>query len=138
MRSADFIKVMQTGGIQTSADPSVPSDQREALHAQFRMQELTVVAETAHQARKLITAHAHGGPSAGWLVEAGFDAVQHGTFFTQEDLERMAERGTFLVATTGYLNPAPGTPRQRCLLSRLRTAGERWTRVARCIAWRAS
>ena len=109
-RGADFVKVMQTGLIQSSTDPNVPTDQAGTLRPQFTLEELTVMAETAHQAGKLITAHAHGGPSAGWLVEAGFDAVQHGTFFTREDLERMAERGTFLVASIGYLSPDPGTP----------------------------
>ena len=109
-RGADFIKVIQTGLIQSSTDPNVSTDQAGALRPEFTLDELTVMAETAHQAGKLITAHAHGGLSARWLVEAGFDAIQHGTFFTREDLERMAERGTFLVATTGYLSPDPGTP----------------------------
>ena len=109
-RGADFVKVIQTGLIQTSTDPNVPTDQAGTLRPQFTLDELTVMAETAHQAGKLITAHAHGGLSARWLVEAGFDAIQHGTFFTREDLERMAERGTFLVASIGYLSPDPGTP----------------------------
>ena len=109
-KGADLIKVLVTGNIHYSRDPNVPSDPKEALRAQFTLEELTVMAETAHQAGKPITAHAHGGPSARWLVEAGFDAIQHGTFLTREDLERMAERGTFLVATTGYLSPEPGSP----------------------------
>ena len=109
-RGADFIKVIQTGLISGSTDPNVPTDQAGTLRPQFSLEELTAAADTAHQEGKLITAHAHGGLSARWLVEAGFDAVQHGTFFTREDLERMAKRGTFLVATTGYLSPDPGTP----------------------------
>jgi len=109
-KGADFIKVLATGNVHSSHDPNVPSDPQEALRAQFTLDELTVMADTAHQAGVLITAHAHGGPSARWLVEAGFDAIQHCTFFTREDLERMAERGTILVATTGYLSPDPGSP----------------------------
>ena len=109
---ADLIKVEATGAIHYSRDPNVPSDPKESLRSFFTLDEYTLMAETAHQMSKPITAHAHGGPAARWLVEAGFDAIQHCSFFTREDLERMAERGTFLVATIGYLSPEPGSPEE--------------------------
>ena len=109
-KGADVIKVSQTGAIQNSYDPNVQSDPEAPLRPRFTSEELRIMAREAHQSGVLITAHAHGGPSAGWLIEAGFDAIEHCTFFTREDLELMADRGTFLVATTGYLNLDPGTP----------------------------
>ena len=108
-KGADVIKVSQTGAIQNSYDPNVQSDPEAPLRPRFTSEELRIMAREAHQSGVLITAHAHGGPSAGWLIEAGFDAIEHCTFFTREDLELMADRGTFLVATTGYLNLDPGT-----------------------------
>ena len=111
-QGADFIKVMQTGPVSHSDSSAGGTDQAGTLRPQFSHEELCLMAETAHQAGKPITAHAHGGASAQWLVEAGFDAIQHCTFFTREDLQRMAERGTILVATTGFMSPDPGSPEE--------------------------
>jgi imidazolonepropionase-like amidohydrolase len=46
-----------------------------------------------------ISAHAHGADIITANVEAGFDSIEHGSDLTDETVELMADRGTFLVPT---------------------------------------
>ena len=47
-----------------------------------------------------VAAHAHGDDGIRAAIEAGIDCIEHGSLATDETLELMVERGTFLVATT--------------------------------------
>src|SRR5262249_12113440 len=56
--------------------------------------------DEAHRAGLKVAAHAHGDAGIRAAIEAGFDCIEHGSLATDETLDLMVERGTFLVATT--------------------------------------
>lgn len=104
-RGADVVKLMVTGGISTPG--SVPTT------PEYTREEIAAAVEEAHNAGRKIAVHAHGGPAARWAIELGVDSVEHGVFLTREDLEAMAERGTWLVVTYGVMRRGvtqPGLP----------------------------
>jgi imidazolonepropionase-like amidohydrolase len=47
-----------------------------------------------------VTAHCFGEAVLPGLIEAGIDCIEHGSLASDETLDLMVERGTFLVATT--------------------------------------
>ena len=89
----DYIKVFVSGG--------ATSQHTGTLTSEMTKREIEVVIEEAHTAGKRVGAHTHGGIAATWTIEAGVDAVEHGCFFTEAQLEAMRERGTYLVSTSG-------------------------------------
>jgi imidazolonepropionase-like amidohydrolase len=108
-RGVDVIKVMATGGNMTPGGPS-PED------AQYSRRQLTVFAAAAHDAGLPITAHAHGAGGASDAIAAGFDALEHGGFWTADGayvepavVADMTRKGVFVVATAaqgGLPDPA--------------------------------
>lgn len=89
---AEVIKVCASGGIMSHAGP--------AGAQQYSLEELRAVADEAHRAGLRVAAHAHGDAAIRAAVEAGIDCIEHGSLASDETLALMAERGTFLVATT--------------------------------------
>jgi imidazolonepropionase-like amidohydrolase len=88
---ADWIKIMGTGGVMSQHDdPEV---------AAYTQEEMNAFADEAHRHKKKITAHIHGDSGGRMAVEAGFDSIEHGTLLSQETIELMAERGTWLIPT---------------------------------------
>ena len=67
---------------------------------QYSDEELRAIADEAHRAGLKVAAHAHGDSGIRAAVEAGIDCIEHGSLASEETLELMVERGTFLVATT--------------------------------------
>lgn len=67
---------------------------------QYSDEELRAIADEAHRAGLRVAAHAHGDDGIRAAIEAGFDCIEHGSLATEETLDLMVERGTFLVATT--------------------------------------
>ncbi len=65
----------------------------------YSREEIHAAIEEAHRADLPVTAHLHGGAGFRWALEAGIDCVEHGAYLTQEDLDLMAEKGTWLVPT---------------------------------------
>jgi imidazolonepropionase-like amidohydrolase len=47
-----------------------------------------------------VAAHAHGDDGIRAAIEAGIDCIEHGSLMSDETLDLLIERGTFLVATT--------------------------------------
>lgn len=89
----DFIKFMITGGMSTEgSDPRVP---------EYTKEEIAAAVEEAHRANKKIAAHAHGGEGITWGIEAGIDSIEHGILMTEEQIELAAEKGTYIVVTSG-------------------------------------
>ncbi len=90
---ADVIKVMATGAVMT------PGEQPGA--SQFTFEELCAAAEEAHKAGRKVAAHAHGSAGILTAVLAGTDTIEHGSLLCEspEAIQRMAERGVFLVPT---------------------------------------
>jgi len=92
---ADFIKIFASGGILGPPE--------EVLRPAYAAGEIQAAVEEAHGARRMIVAHCHGGPAADACIEAGVDILEHGWLLSREQLERMAERGTWLCVTLGVL-----------------------------------
>jgi imidazolonepropionase-like amidohydrolase len=88
---ADVIKITATGGVLSVAkDGSGP---------QFTMEELRAVVEISNEYGMITAAHAHGAEGMKRAVEAGITTIEHGTLMTEEVMDLMVEKGTYLVPT---------------------------------------
>ena len=89
---AKLIKVCSSGGVMSHTGP--------AGAQQYSDEELQAIADEAHRAGLKVAAHAHGDDGIRAAVEAGIDCIEHGSLMSDETLELLIERGTFLVPTT--------------------------------------
>ena len=89
---AEVIKVCASGGVMSHTGP--------AGAQQYSDEELAAIVDEAHRAGLKVAAHAHGNDGIRAAVEAGIDCIEHGSLMTDETLELLVRRGTFLVATT--------------------------------------
>ncbi|HEX5096169.1 MAG TPA: amidohydrolase family protein, partial [Acidimicrobiia bacterium] len=89
---AKLIKVCASGGIMSHTGP--------AGAQQYSNEELAAIADEAHRAGLRVAAHAHGDDGIRAAVGAGIDCIEHCSLATDDTLELMKQRGTFLVATT--------------------------------------
>jgi len=88
---ADLIKVTATGGVLSVArDGSAP---------QFAQDELDAVVQTASDFGIMVAAHAHGDEGMQRAIKAGVTSIEHGTMMSEETMEMMKEKGTWLVPT---------------------------------------
>ena len=93
---SDVIKLMATGGVMT---PGVnPED------AHYTEEELRAGVHEGHRFHRSCATHAQGAAGILNAVRAGMDSIEHGIFMTQECLEAMMERGTYLVPTLAAVN----------------------------------
>ncbi len=93
---SDVIKLMATGGVMT---PGVnPED------AHYTEEELRVGVDEGHRFNRTCASHAQGTTGILNAVRAGMDSIEHGIFMTQECLEAMLEKGTYLVPTLAAVN----------------------------------
>jgi imidazolonepropionase-like amidohydrolase len=89
---AKVIKACASGGIMSHTGP--------AGAQQYSDEELAVIADEAHRAGLKVAVHAHGDAGIRAAINAGVDCIEHCSLATDETLDLMVERGTFLVATT--------------------------------------
>lgn len=89
---ARLIKVCASGGVMSHTGP--------AGAQQYSDEELRTAVDEAHRAGLRVAAHAHGDDGIRAAIEAGIDCIEHGSLASEETLDLMVERGTFLVATT--------------------------------------
>lgn len=89
---ARVIKVCASGGVMSHTGP--------AGAQQYSDDELRAIADEAHRAGLRVAAHAHGDDGIRAAIEAGIDCIEHGSLMSEETLDLMIERGTFLVPTT--------------------------------------
>lgn len=87
----DWIK---TRGTERAGTPS--TDPREQVYTE---RELRAVVEEAAAHGLQVAAHAHGDEGIVAAVRAGVRSIEHGTYATEETLQLMKERGTWLVPT---------------------------------------
>lgn len=88
---ADLIKVTATGGVLSVArDGSAP---------QFAQDELDAVVQTAADFGIMVAAHAHGDEGMQRAIKAGVTSIEHGTMMSEETMDMMKEKGTWLVPT---------------------------------------
>jgi imidazolonepropionase-like amidohydrolase len=66
---------------------------------QYSDEELNAIVDEAHRAGLRVAAHAHGDAGIRACLRAGVDCIEHGSLASDETLQLMAERGTFLVGT---------------------------------------
>ena len=88
---ADCIKIATTGG--------VGSPRGGPKSRQFTLDELRAMVDEAHAAEKPVLVHAHGGEGLKICLEAKVDSIEHAALAEEEDLERMARLGIWLVPT---------------------------------------
>ena len=89
---ADIIKICSTGGVLS------PTDHPE--FTQFSMEELEVIVQEAEFRRGVkVMSHAQGAEGVKNAVLAGIHSIEHGIYLTDEIIELMLEKGTFLVPT---------------------------------------
>ncbi len=89
---AKVIKACVSGGIMSHTGP--------AGAQQYSAHEIACIVDEAHRAGLKVAVHAHGEDGIRTAVEAGVDCIEHCSLASDETLDLMVERGTFLVATT--------------------------------------
>ena len=88
---ADVVKFMVSGGVNSPGPEPGPCE--------FTKEEIRVGIETAHAWGRKAAVHTHGNTAIRNCVEAGVDSIEHGVFMTEDIMDMMAERGTYLVPT---------------------------------------
>jgi imidazolonepropionase-like amidohydrolase len=61
--------------------------------------EMAAICDEAHRLGRRVAAHTSGGEGATDAIRAGVDSLEHAHWLTDEQIEMMAERGTFYVPT---------------------------------------
>ena len=88
---ADVVKIMASGGVNSPGPEPGPCELTEA--------EFSAGVEAAHAMGRKVAIHAHGNTAIRRGVWAGVDSVEHGVFMTEDIMDEMARRGTYLVPT---------------------------------------
>ena len=88
---ADVIKITSTGGVLSVA--------KDGQGAQFTVEEVAAIVDAANDYGFVTAAHAHGAEGMKRAVLGGIHSIEHGTFMTEEVMDLMKERGTYLVPT---------------------------------------
>jgi imidazolonepropionase-like amidohydrolase len=86
--------VIKSRGTERAGLPE--TDPREQSYTQHQ---LTVIVETAGARNVPVMVHAHGDEGARAAVLAGAKSIEHGTFLSDETLQLMKQKGTYLVPT---------------------------------------
>jgi len=89
-RRVDVIKFFATGGVLVANDITAETYSREEMRS---------IIETAHSMGRKTAAHAHGSVGIKDAVLAGVDSIEHGSGITEETIQVMKQRGTYLVPT---------------------------------------
>ena len=112
----DVVKVMVSGGNLTAG--SRPHE------SQYDLAALRVVVDEAHRAGLPAAAHVHAARAVADAVEAGFDTLEHVTFFTADGvnadpalLDRIAAGGVVVSVTVGSI--PDGSPPHPAIAQRI-------------------
>ena len=109
-RGSDLIKIASTGGVLDLSE--------NASGAEFTIDEIKAVVETAKDYGLRVACHAHGAEGIRRAILGGVTSIEHGSYMNEEDMELAKKYGTYLVPTiiagksvadsakiTGYLPP---------------------------------
>ena len=88
---ADVVKLMVSGGVNSPGPEPGPCE--------LTYEEIKTGIETAHNWGRKVGVHTHGNTAIRRCVEAGVDSIEHGVFMTEDIMDKMVEKGTFLVPT---------------------------------------
>lgn len=86
--------VIKTRGTERAGRPE--TDPREQVYTEHQ---LRVIIEEAAKRNVPVMIHSHGDEGSRAAVRAGARSIEHGTFLSDETLQLMKEKGTFLVPT---------------------------------------
>jgi imidazolonepropionase-like amidohydrolase len=89
---AKVIKCCASGGVISPTGPSGAQ--------QYSTEELSAIADEAHRRGLKVAAHCHGDVAVNAALDAGIDCIEHGFMITDDTIQRLVDRGTFLVSTT--------------------------------------
>jgi imidazolonepropionase-like amidohydrolase len=90
-RGSDVIKIASTGGVLDLSE--------DGSGAQFSIDEIKAVVETAKDYGMRVACHAHGAEGIRRAILGGVTSIEHGTFMNDEDMELAKKYGTYLVPT---------------------------------------
>lgn len=88
---SDLIKITATGGVLSMA--------KDGSGAQFTEEEVKAIVATAKDYGFKVAAHAHGAEGMKRAVLGGVNSIEHGTYMSEEVMELMKQKGTYLVPT---------------------------------------
>jgi imidazolonepropionase-like amidohydrolase len=91
LAGVDLIKIYVSG---SASDPHT-----KLADSCMSREEIAAVVEQSHKAKRPVSSHCHGGQGLIDCLELGVDAIEHGMAMTEEDVARMAQTRSFLVAT---------------------------------------
>lgn len=86
--------------IKTCATAGVLSMEGPVGAQQYSFEELEAMVQEAARHGVKVAAHAHGSDGIEAAVRAGVASIEHGSILTDEIIELMIEKGTYLVPTT--------------------------------------
>jgi imidazolonepropionase-like amidohydrolase len=90
-RGSDVIKIASTGGVLDLSE--------NGTGAEFTIDEIKAVVETAKDYGLRVACHAHGAEGIRRAILGGVTSIEHGTFMNEEDMELAKKYGTYLVPT---------------------------------------
>ncbi|HVS91282.1 MAG TPA: amidohydrolase family protein [Mucilaginibacter sp.] len=90
-RGSKVIKIASTGGVLDLTENS--------SGAEFSIDEIKAVVETAKDYGLRVACHAHGAEGIRRAILGGVTSIEHGTFMNDEDFELAKKYGTYLVPT---------------------------------------
>jgi imidazolonepropionase-like amidohydrolase len=90
-RGSNVIKIASTGGVLDLSE--------NASGAEFTIDEIKAVVETARDYGLKVACHAHGAEGIKRAILGGVASIEHGTFMNEEDMELAKKYGTYLVPT---------------------------------------
>ncbi|WP_448701667.1 amidohydrolase family protein [Mucilaginibacter sp. AW1-3] len=90
-RGSDVIKIASTGGVLDLSE--------NGSGAEFSIDEIKAVVETAKDYGLKVACHAHGAEGIRRAILGGVASIEHGTFMNDEDIELAKKYGTYLVPT---------------------------------------
>lgn len=101
---ADFIKLMISGLIDFSRPNTL-------TEVGLPPGEIRVMIDLAHDAGFAVMAHGNGDAAVSAALDVGVDSVEHGAFFSEETLLRLAETKTLWVPTLSTVGNLVGSGR---------------------------
>jgi imidazolonepropionase-like amidohydrolase len=90
-RGSDVIKIASTGGVLDLSE--------NGTGAEFTIDEIKAVVETAKDYGLKVACHAHGAEGIRRAILGGVTSIEHGTFMNDEDMELAKKYGTYYVPT---------------------------------------
>ncbi len=90
-KGADVIKIASTGGVLDLS--------KDGSGAQFTVDEIKTVVETAKDYGMRVACHAHGAEGIKRAILAGVNSIEHGTYIDDEGMKLAKRNGTWYVPT---------------------------------------